>query len=96
MNLTSLMSQDIVVNDFGMSLIELCKKLDIHLLNGRAPGDKLGHYTNITELGCCIVDYIIVDTTLYEHVDSLQVLPVPTTNHMPILCTLNIYLHARQ
>ena len=83
-------SKDTVTNDFGRSLIESCTELDMHVLNGRAPGDTTGQYTNVTENGCSVVDYVIVESSLYEHVDSFKVLDLAETNHMPVECVLNM------
>ena len=38
-------SCDNVVNNFGKMLINLCKSLCIHFVNGRKPGDETGNFT---------------------------------------------------
>jgi hypothetical protein len=84
-------SVDEVVNVFGRGLIELCTEFNIHILNGRATGDNPGQFTNITESGCSTVDYVIVDSSLYNSVESFEVLEFAETNHLPIQCTFNIF-----
>ncbi len=39
------------VNEFGKALLELCCTFDIHMLNGRAKGDKNGELTCFTATG---------------------------------------------
>jgi hypothetical protein len=82
-------SKDRVVNDFGQGLIDLCTEMNIHILNGRAYGDNPGQFTNITESGCSTVDYVIIDTKLYETVDKFEVSEFAETNHFPVSCILN-------
>ena len=49
-----------------------------------------GEYTNITENGCSIVDYILAEPELFDVVDKFSILDVPETNHLPLMCKLNI------
>ena len=86
-------AKDKVENNFGRSLIDACIELGIHVLNGRAKGDNPGQYTNITESGCSTVDYFIVESELYEKVEKFEVCNMAETNHMPVQCTLNMYIN---
>lgn len=86
-------AKDVVENNFGRSLVEICIELGIHVLNGRANGDNPGQYTNITEHGFSTVDYFILESELYEYVDTFEVAELAETNHMPMLCTLNMYIN---
>lgn len=83
-------SKDNVVNNFGQNLIDVCSELDIRVLNGRTSNDCPGQYTNICEAGCSTVDYIIVETSLYESVARFEVGELIVSNHMPVQCILNL------
>ena len=61
-------SRDTVVNNFGLSLLSLCKTFDIHILNGRNDKDQYGEFTCETVHGRSVVDYITVSTTLFDSV----------------------------
>ena len=52
-------SFDSHINEHGKYLIELCKSLDLRILNGRCKGDSLGKITFHGNQGISTVDYII-------------------------------------
>ena len=81
-------SMDTQYNRFGLSLIELCCTYDVHILNGRTPGDKCGNFTCIANNGSSLVDYMICSTDLFKHVSNFQVLENDLTVHFPIQCTM--------
>lgn len=89
-------SKDSIVNNFGQSLLNVCTELDIHVLNGRAQGDSLGQYTNISVTGCSTVDYIIVESPLYSRVVNFTVGDLAVSNHMPVHCKLDLYVQSGQ
>ena len=47
------------VNDLGKQLLEMCKSLDLRILNGRCKGDSLGQITFHGNQGSSTVNYII-------------------------------------
>ena len=49
-------SCDIVVNDFGLLLLQLCQGARLSILNGRVQGDIPAHYTCHANAGGSVVD----------------------------------------
>jgi hypothetical protein len=65
-------SQDIVKNQYGNRLLELCKCNDLFIVNGRIGGDKnIGKLTCKT---CSIVDYVISSVDFLEYIVDMDVL----------------------
>ena len=65
-------SQDIVKNQYGNRLLELCKCNDLFIVNGRIGGD-----TNIGKLTCknsSIVDYVISSVDFLKCIVDMDVL----------------------
>ena len=54
------LSQDLQINAYGKSLIDLCIGNNLIILNGRTNGDLLGQFTCHTCNGARVVDYVIV------------------------------------
>ena len=80
-------SKDNSINNFGKSLIDLCTETDIHIFNGRMGSDKAGEFTNITENGCSVVDYIMGTSDIFEYISEFQVLnDMAVSNHRPLMC----------
>ena len=65
-------SKDMTCNQFGNSLIELCKIHNIHMLNGRVFNDKDGNFTSTANDGSSLVDYFIVSSNLFSCVTHFQ------------------------
>ena len=78
-------SQDIVKNQYGNRLLELCKCNDLFIVNGRIGGDK-----NIGKLTCKnsnIVDYVISSVDFLKCIVDMDVLEFSTLYsdvHSPI------------
>ena len=53
-------SRDKSVNTFGLTLIDLCKELGVHMLNGRSVFDNDGEFTFLSTIGKSVVDYVLV------------------------------------
>ena len=51
---------DKVVNNYGLKLLEICKILGIHIVNGRFVSDSVGNMTYVSHSGCSVVDYFII------------------------------------
>ena len=83
-------TKDNVINQFGKVLIELCKELDIHFLNGRFTGDRHGEMTCCTPNGSSIVDYMIVSSDLFNNITDFSILNFDESNHFPLTCNINI------
>ena len=71
------------VNEYGKLLIDMCCTYDIHFLNGRSPGDKLGALTCFTSKGCSLVDYTILSTALHSKVTKFEIGYEDQFTHLP-------------
>ncbi|ESO87055.1 hypothetical protein LOTGIDRAFT_154542 [Lottia gigantea] len=82
---------DKVINTFGRSLIDISQSSDMCLLNGRTLGDLLGTPTCFRPHGCSLVDYIIVQHSVFNQILSFNVMPISDlSDHRLIFCELNI------
>jgi len=77
-------NKDVTLNRFGVALCELCSVFDIHALNGRSDDDKLGEFTCTANGGKSIVDYILIPTSLFEHVSHFEVGSEDFSDHFPL------------
>ena len=66
-------------NAFGRSLVELCKEMELVILNGRVEGDLQGELTfwHKNGLGKSMIDLLITTPGLYYKAAELRVLSVP-------------------
>ena len=81
-------TKDHTYNNFGLSLIELCKVYNIHMLNGRFPGDTKGEVTCVANDGSSIVDYFIASSNLFPFITDFEVCNRGESVHFPIACSL--------
>ena len=77
-------------NNFGKSLIQLCCIYDVHILNGRFPGDVDGEFTCFANEGLSVVDYILISSHLFKNVKDFWVINDDRSDHFPIKCSLQI------
>ena len=64
------------VNVQGEKLLNLCKSLDLQILNGRNKGDMHGNFTHFNKnTGASAIDYAIVSDNLMENIKSFHVSP---------------------
>ncbi|KAK6181893.1 hypothetical protein SNE40_009671 [Patella caerulea] len=68
----------------------MCKKLNIHILNGRLKGDNQGEYTFVSHLGKSAIDYCITSSLLFQYVTDFSVLSTDISDHFPIECIFNV------
>ena len=66
-------SEDPKTDNRGVELLELCKSLNLVILNGRKPGDMFGKVTSIQSKGCSVVDYVVSDFETFSDISSLNV-----------------------
>lgn len=79
------------VNDLGKHLLEMCKSLDLRILNGRCKGDSLGKITFHGNQGFSTVDYIIVSHEILHLFESFVVRePSPFSDHCQLLSRIKI------
>ena len=70
------------LNDHGKILLEICKSLDIRILNGRCKGDSFGKITFHGQQGISTVDYMILVMSYWTDFKILlldNLLPIQTT-----------------
>ena len=75
-------------NSFGRSLIQLCHALDIHMLNGRSPQDPDGEFTFVSDSGCSLVDYVLVQPEYYHQIIDFRVDKEDDSDHYPLLFSI--------
>ena len=84
-------SFDTHVNDLGKQLLEMCKSLDLRILNGRCKGDSLGQITFHGNQGSSTVDYIIVSHEILYLFETLVVRqPSPFSDHYQLITWIKI------
>ena len=85
-------SCDTFTNKFGNQLIEIVKKADLKILIGRTLGDVTGNYTCTQYNGKSVVDYGIINDTLFQKCKYFIVseLNNPISDHANITFALNI------
>ena len=86
-------SQDKKVNQRGNELLDLCKSLDLNILNGRKTGDPFGKYTCFNWNGSSVVDYLLTSDSLFSQMSSFKVgdfLPW-LSDHCPLYSTLELH-----
>ena len=66
-------SRDEIVNNFGLSLLFLCRELGVHTLNGRNGKDLNGEFTYLSRAGASVIDYTIVSTDIYKNFFKFEV-----------------------
>ena len=66
-------SFDNVLNSHGKRLLEICKNLDLRIINGRVNGDTLGRPTFHEKNGTSVIDYLISYQSTFLNVTSFVV-----------------------
>ena len=80
------------VCEYGRNLIDLCKKADMRILNGRVLGDLQGSFTCHHYNGSSCVANGIVDSDIFDYVKYFKVIP-----HLDLIsdhCLLSLLLQA--
>ena len=81
---------DITTNRYGKKLEDLCKGYNLHIANGRVPGDRIGGFTCFTKRGNSVVDYVVCDQNLLGKISKLTILdPAYRSVHAPLSFSLN-------
>ena len=57
----------------GKKLLEICKSLNLFIVNGRKTGDSFGKYTSFQWNGSSVVDYVIASQTLFNEIIFMKV-----------------------
>ena len=66
-------NQDQVINDRGLSLIDMCISAQLRILNGRKLGDLTGDFTCHKHNGNSSIDYCIVSENLFNEINLFEV-----------------------
>ena len=81
-------SKDIVVNRFGLSLVELCKVFNVHIVTGRVCGDVQGEYICNANNGKSLVDYCILSSELFPFLLNFYIDEEEFSDHYPVVCKI--------
>ena len=77
------------MNNHGKLLLEICKSLELLILNKRLKGVLFGRITFHGYRGISTVDYIIVSHELFDKFDSFTVQQLtPFSDHAQLTCKL--------
>ncbi|KAK3102147.1 hypothetical protein FSP39_009168 [Pinctada imbricata] len=66
---------DKTCNSHGILLTDMCKTLNLRILNGRFLGDSQGYYTFSNQNGSSTVDYMLASNNIYNSILYFNVLP---------------------
>ena len=66
-------SQDKISDGRGKELLDLCKSLDLTIINGRKTGDPFGAPTSFQWNGNSVIDYAISSQTLFSQIITFKV-----------------------
>ena len=85
-------SQDVIVNERGKFVLEMCKALDLCIVNGRKLGDPFGKFTCFQWNGHSVADYLITSHDLFNQIRISKVGEfIPwISDHCPITFELEI------
>ena len=72
------------INNFGFTLLDMCKACDMHILNGRSKGDPDGSFTYISPTGCSLIDYVLLHCEVFDWDIDLTVEPFDISDHLPL------------
>ena len=82
---------DNVLNSHGKKLLDICKNLDLRIVNGRVNGDTLGRPTFHGKNGTSVIDYIICDQSTFLNITGFIVKqPSYLSDHSAIVAWLNL------
>ena len=88
-------AKDTVTNTFGYSLIDLCKHLSIHILNGRSENDSNGEFTFYANETCSTIDYALMSSELFKYEYNFSVKRLDKrcydSDHLPLELSLNCF-----
>ena len=77
-------SRDLIVNQKGKKLIDLCENVGLFLLNGSTEDDKVGNYTFVSAVGKSVNDICAVDQEILWLIEKFQVDYKLWSDHMPL------------
>ena len=66
-------SQDNAINSRGNDLLDMCRSLDLNIINGRKTGDLFDKYTCFKWNGNSLVDYLITSSSVLKKISIFEV-----------------------
>ena len=80
-----------MLKNLGKQLLEMCKSLDLRILNGRSKGVSLGQITFYGNQGSSTVDYIVVSHEILYLFETLAVRqPSPLSDHCQLITSIRV------
>ena len=85
-------NMDVGSNGFGVPFINLCRKNELIILNGRTNGDRRGMFTSFQKRGHSLVDYAVAAAALVPSIPLFVVgaLQGDLSDHAPISMKLRV------
>lgn len=84
-------NRDKVVNTRGRKLIEICKLMNVRILNGRCGLDNgIGNFTCVRYNGRSVVDYVIVTEDIFPLITHFEIGHREESDHFPVLFNLSL------
>ena len=88
---------DLTINPHGRKLLKICNDLNLHVANGRTPGDLLGNFSCYTNNGLSTVDLVVADSQMIHKIKQLKILaPEYTSVHGPVFIKIYCDLELSQ
>ena len=91
-NLHKRNSQDKTIDERGRSIIEMCKGLELTIINGRKTGDIIGKLKCFQWNGNSVVDYVITSGQIFQKIPNFWVGEfIPwLSDHCPLNFTIEL------
>ena len=85
-------SQDKNLDERGKNILDMCKGLDLSIINGRKTGDVFGNFTCFQWNGNSVVDYLITSEQLFKKIPNFKVGEfIPwLSDHCPLIFSLEL------
>ena len=85
-------SLDTKIYKRGRTFLEFCERNDLHITNGRFPGDSPGNFTFIGSQGCSVIDLVLCNFLTLEYVIDFKVLDdVTKSSHLVVSLEIKHY-----
>lgn len=83
-------SLDLVCNEYGNELLNVCKATGMYIVNGRLHSDKTGEFTRDGTTGRSVVDYVLVDHKSEQVLTDFRInSQLPDSDHKPVCFILD-------
>ena len=85
-------SQDMVLNQYGKLVLNMCTTLNLCIANGMCYGDRNGRYTFISDFGSSVIDYFLLSADLFAFLFEsckLSVLENIDSTHLPVVFSVS-------